>query len=276
MSDFPTISRHQRGGFPLGVLVLGIVLGLLLAGGAGAYLAVSSLQRRVDLPMEQTLAGMAKDLAIPQSASALTPPGPLDDRRALARGREAYNGSCAVCHGADGSGQGRFGAAMYPPASDLRAANIQKRTDGQLFWIVKNGISFVGMPGFAEQYSDEATWAIVGYLRALQRGDAPQGNATPPATEEQLAVAHPFAADAERRGAAVFFEQGCHLCHGPRGDAVGSLALRPTKRSLASEESFGKGLREPPLGMPMYSEARVDPREVADLYSYIRTLYPRA
>ncbi|MFN0073852.1 MAG: c-type cytochrome [Chloroflexota bacterium] len=276
MSDFPTISRPRRTGFPFSVLILGVMLGGLLTGLVGAFLAVSSLQRRVDLPMEQVFAGLAKDFAIPQSASRITPPGPLDDRRALARGREAFNGSCAVCHGADGSGQGRFGAAMYPPASDLRAASVQKRTDGQLFWIVQHGLSFVGMPGFSEQYGDEATWAIIGYLRALGRGDAPAGNAAPVPTDEQLAIAHPFAAEAERRGAAVFFEQGCHLCHGPRGDAVGNMALRPTKRSLASEETFTKALREPPLGMPQFAEARVDQREVADLLSYIQTLYPRA
>jgi mono/diheme cytochrome c family protein len=275
MSDFPTISGGPRRGFPLGTLVVGLVLGALLAGGIIAWVAASSLQRRVDLPMEQVFAGFAKDIAIPSSASGLTPPGPLDDRRLLGRGREAFNGSCAVCHGADGSGQGRFGAAMYPPASDLRTANVQKRSDGQLYWVVKNGLSFVGMPAFGEQYNDEAIWAIVGYVRALGRGDAPTGSVTPLPTEENLAVAHPFAPEAERRGAAVFFEQGCYMCHGPRGDAVGNMALRPTKRALANLDSFEKNLREPPLGMPTFSADRVDQREVSDLFSYIRTLYPR-
>lgn len=275
MSDFPTPSDGARRHVPLGTLVLGILLGSLLTGGLGAWVAVSSLQRRADLPMEQLVAGIAKDLAIPSSASGLTPPGPLDDRRLLGRGREAFNGSCAVCHGADGSGQGRFGAAMYPPATDLRTASVQRRLDGQLYWIVKNGLSFVGMPAFGEQYNDEALWAIVGYVRALARGDAPTGSAAPPPTDEQLAVAHPFAAEADRRGAAVFYEQGCHMCHGPRGDAVGNMALRPTKRSLANLEAFVRNLREPPLGMPVFAEERVDQREASDLLSYIQTLYPR-
>jgi len=275
MSDFPTISGGPRQGFPLGTLVVGLVLGALLAGGIISWVAASSLQRRVDLPMEQVFAGFAKDIAIPSSASGLTPPGPLDDRRLLGRGREAFNGSCAVCHGADGSGEGRFGAAMYPPASDLRTANVQKRSDGQLYWVVRNGLSFVGMPAFGEQYNDEAIWAIVGYVRALGRGDAPTGSVTPLPTEENLAVAHPFAPEAERRGAAVFFEQGCYMCHGPRGDAVGNMALRPTKRSLANLDSFEKNLREPPLGMPTFSADRVDQREASDLFAYIRTLYPR-
>jgi mono/diheme cytochrome c family protein len=275
MSEFPTISRGPHRGFPLGVLLLGLVLGGLLVGGILAWVAISSLQRRADLPMEQLFAGMAKDLAIPSSASSLTPPGPLDDRRLLGRGREGFNGSCALCHGADGSGQGRFGAAMYPPATDLRGPSVQKRTDGQLYWVIKNGLSFLGMPAFGDQYNDEAIWAIVGYVRALARGDAPTGSPVPTPTEEQLAVAHPFASEADRRGAAVFFEQGCHLCHGPRGDAVGNMALRPTKRSLANLEAFTKHLGEPPLGMPTFAEDRVDQREASDLLSYIQTLYPR-
>jgi mono/diheme cytochrome c family protein len=275
MSKPPTISTSPRSGFPVGVLLLGFVLGGLLVGGILAWVAISSLQRRADLPMEHLLAAMAKDVAIPSSASRLTPPGPLDDRRLLGRGREAFNGSCAVCHGADGSGQGRFGAAMYPPATDLRSSGVQKRADGQLFWIVKNGLSFLGMPAFGEQYNDEATWAIVGYVRALARGDAPTASAVPTPTDEQLAFAHPFASEADRRGAAVFFEQGCHLCHGPRGDAAGNMALRPTKRSLANLQTFTRHLREPPLGMPTFTADRVDEHEASDLLSYIRTLYPR-
>ena len=55
------------------------------------------------------------------------------------------------------------------------------------------------------------------------------------------------------------------MCHGPRGDAAGNLALRPTKRSLASLDTFTKNLREPPVGMPQFPENRVDQREASDL-----------
>jgi mono/diheme cytochrome c family protein len=274
MSDFPSISGGPRRGYPMGTLVLGLILGGLLVGGAVGFVAVTSLQRRSDLPLEQVFAGFAKEMAIPSSAKSLAPPGPLDDRRVLSRGREAYNGSCSVCHGADGNGQGRFGVAMYPPPSDLRTAAVQSRSDGQIYWVVKHGISFIGMPAFGEQYGDEALWAVVAYVRALGRGDAPTGNVTPQPTDEQLAVAHPFAAEADQRGAAVFFEQGCYMCHGPRGDAAGNLALRPTKRSLANLDTFTRNLREPPVGMPRFRENRVDQREASDLLSYIQTFYP--
>src|SRR5215207_4034907 len=147
-------SSSRRPRFPLGGMLIGLIIGAALTAGLIAWLAVTSLPRRTDLPFERVLAGFAKDAAIPQSANGLVSTIASDDRRALTRGREAYNGSCAVCHGADGSGQGRFGAIMYPPASDLRTANVQKRSDGQLFWVVQNGLSFLGMPAFGSQYSD--------------------------------------------------------------------------------------------------------------------------
>jgi hypothetical protein len=53
------------------------------------------------------------------------------------------------------------------------------------------------------------------------------------------------------------------------------MALRPTKRSLASLEAFTSNLREPPLGMPAFTEDHLDQREASDLLSYIQTLYPR-
>jgi mono/diheme cytochrome c family protein len=276
MSAASNRSGQRRRGFPLGALIAGVIIGVLITGGFIGWLAVGLLPRRSDLPFERTLAAFAKDAAIPRAAAAVTPPAPLDDRRALARGREAYNGSCAVCHGADGSGQGRFGAVMYPPASDLRTADVQGRSDGQLFWIVQNGLSFVGMPAFGSQYSDEMVWSLVGYMRALGRGDAPPGSATPLPTDEDLALGHPFAPEADRRGAAIFYEQGCYMCHGPRGNAVGNMALRPTKRGLASADTFNKTLREPPAGMPTFGTNQVDERDVTDLYAYIQSVFPRA
>lgn len=272
-----TASQSARRGRRSITILLAFIAGALLTGALIAVLATSSLARRADLPFERAVAGIAKAAVIPASASSLTPPGPLDDRRVLARGREAFNGSCAVCHGATGDGQGRFGALMYPPASDLRAAETQGRSDGQLFWIVQNGLSFVGMPAFRDQYPDELTWALVGYVRALGRGDAPAGNIAPSPTDEHLAVAHPFVPESDRRGAAVFFEQGCYMCHGPRGDAIGNMALRPTKRGLASADRLEATLRDPPQGgMPRFSPKVVDEGKVADLYAYIQTLYPPA
>ena len=80
------------------------------------------------------------------------------------------------------------------------------------------------MPVFARQYTDADIWALVAYMRALQQGRASAIDVPKP-TEAQLAVADPHGT-AIQRGAAVSFAQGCQLCHGAVGNALGELALR--------------------------------------------------
>src|SRR5207244_3524718 len=90
----------------------------------------------------------------------------------------------------------------------------------------KNGLGFTAMPAFSDAYKDEDIWAMVAYVRALQRGDA--STITIPApTQAQLLLADPRG-DRMARGAAVYFAQGCHLCHGPEGDAPGGQTSRST------------------------------------------------
>src|SRR2546429_9187868 len=53
---------------------------------------------------------------------------------------------CAVCHANDGGGQTMIGSGLYPKPPDLRLAETQSLTDGELFWIIENGVRFTGMP----------------------------------------------------------------------------------------------------------------------------------
>ena len=80
---------------------------------------------------------------------------------------------CAQCHGSTGTGNGAFGATTYPPAASLVAHDAVKRSDSELYWIIKNGISLTGMPGFGGQTTDRDVWGLVWYVRQLQAGDAP-------------------------------------------------------------------------------------------------------
>jgi mono/diheme cytochrome c family protein len=57
---------------------------------------------------------------------------------------------------------------MYPRASDLTSPDVRKYSDRDLFWIVKNGIRFSGMPAFGKLESDEHIWNLVHYVRTLR------------------------------------------------------------------------------------------------------------
>ena len=202
-----------------------------------------------------------------------------NDRRALNAGRDAYTGSCSVCHGASGNGRGVFGTSSYPNATDLRSHDAAEKSDAQLFLIIKNGLNFTGMPGFADQYSDQDIWSMVSYIRALQNPDSvPTGGngrgfggfqlqpvTVPAATMDQLDRANALSTDASARGAAVYFAQGCQLCHGPVGDA-------PANLGLARGRPEGVRANQHRPGMPTYSTSQLSDSELSDLQAYSATI----
>lgn len=99
-----------------------------------------------------------KSLKNPLQASAQT----------LADGKEAFTHYCVACHGMDGQNTGvPFAEAMSPPVPSLASPDVQSYTDGQLKWVIDNGIWPSGMPGSKGTLSDDEIWSIVVYLRHL-------------------------------------------------------------------------------------------------------------
>ena len=138
----------------------------------------------------------------------------------------------------------------------------QEKSDAQLFWILKNGLSFAGMPAFGQQYDDQTLWALVSYMRALPKGSGALAVPTPDAT--QLAMADPQG-DPVHRGAAVYFAQGCANCHGAVGNAPGELRLRGADREAQQAVRQGRN------GMPAYNQAQITNAELNDLIAYMGT-----
>jgi cytochrome c len=86
----------------------------------------------------------------------------------LAAGKEAFGHYCTVCHGMDGQNTGvPFADHLSPPPPLLTSADVQGYTDGQLKWVLDNGISPSGMPASKGILSDEELWSIVLYIRHL-------------------------------------------------------------------------------------------------------------
>ncbi|MGC1363018.1 MAG: cytochrome c [Silvibacterium sp.] len=83
-------------------------------------------------------------------------------------GKQVFGSYCIVCHGRDGQNTGvPFAKSMSPPVPSLASAEVQRYTDGQLKWIIENGVSPSGMPASRGILSDEDMWTIVVYLRHL-------------------------------------------------------------------------------------------------------------
>jgi mono/diheme cytochrome c family protein len=94
---------------------------------------------------------------------------PLPDTPALvARGRADFSHFCTACHGLDGHATGvPFASAMSPPVPDLGSPAVQGYDDGQLQWIIENGLAPSGMPASRDLLGEEERWRIVLYLRHL-------------------------------------------------------------------------------------------------------------
>jgi cytochrome c len=83
-------------------------------------------------------------------------------------GRETFSSYCMVCHGLDGQNTGvPFADRMSPPVPELSSPAVQAYSDGQLKWIIDNGIFPSGMPASKGILRDEEIWAIVDYIRHL-------------------------------------------------------------------------------------------------------------
>jgi mono/diheme cytochrome c family protein len=149
------------------MLVLLIVLAL-----AALALVAGFTQIRIDAiqepgHLETFLATRAKRFLIRRSSREGIPPAPANFQASAEAGDKLYSTDCAMCHGSDGHTATDNGRWMYPRASDLTSPAVQRYSDRELFWIVKNGIRLSGMPAFARVESDEHIWNLVHYVRTL-------------------------------------------------------------------------------------------------------------
>src|SRR5262249_26966669 len=86
----------------------------------------------------------------------------------IANGKESFAHYCVACHGLDGQNTGvPFADSMSPPVPSLASRSVQSYTDGQLKWVIENGIFPSGMPASKNILTDEEMWSAVLYIRHL-------------------------------------------------------------------------------------------------------------
>ncbi len=116
--------------------------------------------------LEAFLAKTARNLSIPASErDAKNPFAPTAE--VLGEARAHFADHCATCHGNDGSGKTEIGQNLYPKAPDLRQSETQNLTDGQIYYIIHNGIRLTGMPAWGGPGKDDDSWQLVLFIRHL-------------------------------------------------------------------------------------------------------------
>ncbi len=88
----------------------------------------------------------------------------------IARGARLYTENCAVCHGANGKGNGPAAAGLVIHPADLTAPHLFAHTPGDLFWWVSHGKANGAMPGFAAMMSPADRWDVINFVRARAAG----------------------------------------------------------------------------------------------------------
>lgn len=139
--------------------VIGLAAAMLLRGGVSARAEPSSL--------EASLAFEARRLALRRSRDRFNPVQATPE--VISAGLSHFADHCASCHANDGSGQTEMGQHLYPRVPDMRLAQTQGLTDGELFAIIEDGVRFSGMPAWGDKSEESqlASWHLVHFIRHL-------------------------------------------------------------------------------------------------------------
>jgi predicted CXXCH cytochrome family protein len=147
--------------FLLAVAIVALGVGVLLRRGFSAKSAPSSFEKR--------LARTVRNLAIPRAERhAKNPWKPTGEN--LQAAREHFISRCAICHGNDGRGRTQLGQALYPRVPDLLSQQTQDLSDGEIHYIIANGVQLTGMPGWStpHQEMEDDSWKLVLFIRDLR------------------------------------------------------------------------------------------------------------
>jgi len=117
--------------------------------------------------LESSVARKTRSMAVPSSAKNMKNPVPKTPEN-LKEAEEHWADHCAICHANNGSGSTTIGRNLYPKTPDMRKAETQSMADGELYYIIENGIRLSGMPAWGEGGdNDEASWKLVHFIRHL-------------------------------------------------------------------------------------------------------------
>lgn len=199
---------------------------------------------------------------------------PLDDPQAVLKGAGHYETGCRPCHGSPEERMPKVAQGMTPLPPSL-PPRLSEWEPEELFYIVKHGVKFTGMPAWPTQQRDDEVWTMVAFLltlpvldgqayRQLVHGTAV---ASPPSTPLQH-LSNPPALSAT-------LSASCSRCHGQesaeRGQgAFPKLAGQRPAYLMAALQAYARGERHSGLMQPI--AAGLSPEAIHDISHYYSTL----
>jgi cytochrome c553 len=191
---------------------------------------------------------------------------PLDDPNMIRLGAGHYQNACVMCHGAPGENPSAFLQKALPDPPNLVDA-VKDWTPEQMFWIVKHGIKYTGMPGWTALQREDEIWSVVSFLEELPKLSPAQyeGLANGNVQEDEQSPGDLAEHGAGRTDAI------CAGCHGngrqpPASRLVPKLAGLSQDYLTRSLKEYSEGKRPSGIMQPVASQ--LDDEEIAKLAAY--------
>lgn len=247
------------------IAATGLVLATLLIAWSGLFNVAAS--RGHWAIVEWFLAFVMRN-SVETRALAVSVP-PLDDRDLVRLGAGHFHGGCAYCHGAPTTPISPVARHMLPPPPDLSTAARDWKA-GELFWIVKHGIKYTGMPSWVALDRDDEVWAVVAFLRKLPDLDAQRYRDL---ALGGVRVAEPSGRELATSQSAAEAVGACARCHGaddrgPASALVPILHGQPAEFVRSALQSYAAGRRKSGIMQPIASDLSADAvRRLAKYYA---------
>jgi len=91
------------------------------------------------------------------------------NKEATEKGQQIFQINCFTCHGESGKGNGPGAAGLNPKPINLTSKEVQKQTDGAIYWKITTGFPPTAMISWRSNLSDKQRWELVDYIRELGR-----------------------------------------------------------------------------------------------------------
>lgn len=233
-------------------VVVMIVLGVLFIYSGIYDIAATSGH----LPMTRWLLTVGMERSVEQHADGIEVP-PLSAGSQVLRGLRHFEAFCLPCHGAPGISRTQIGEGETPIPPELSDA-VPKWNAAELYWIVKHGIKYTGMPGFGPSHREDELWAIVAFLLRLPGLTAAEYEAMTKDVEVLTGEGELIALAGPPGGGLT----ACVRCHGLKGAGKGvgafpRLAGQSETYLYESLKSYGSGARPSGIMRPI-AEALTD------------------
>ena len=272
MAPMPSLSRSKpllrllkAGAAWLAVFLAALVVGGFLFAWSGFYSVAAS---RGHWPGFSVILEFGMRSSVRTQAFGIDVPD-LGQPALAERGAGHFQGGCVPCHGAPGQVSNPIVRAMLPEPPEL-GETVPSWKPNELFWIVKHGLKYTGMPAWAAQERDDEVWAVVAFLRRLPGLNTAQYRALASVEPREHEVPIRALAQGGPVGTGL---AACSRCHGLDGAARTSgafprLDIQTADYLFAQLQAYASGARHSGIMQPVAAELdAAEMRRLAEYYS---------